>query len=67
MFASVKTKFVDYKEGPPENLFVNEREICMTENYELMRIKAVGINRAECMHRVGKYPIKNEVEKYIGL
>ena len=67
MFASLKTKFVDYKEGPPENLFLNERELAVPENYELMKVKAVGINRAECLHRVGRYPIKNEAERFIGL
>ena len=46
MFASVKTKFIDYKQGPPDNLFVNERDISLPEDYELMRVKAVGINRA---------------------
>jgi threonine dehydrogenase-like Zn-dependent dehydrogenase len=32
-----------------------------------MKIKAVGINRAETLHRMGKYPINKEVEKYLGL
>jgi len=26
-----------------------------------MRVKAVGINRAECLHRLGQYQINNEV------
>ena len=48
-------------------MFLSEREITIGDESELIRVKAVGINRAECMHRMGKYPIKNEVEKYIGL
>lgn len=32
-----------------------------------MKVKAVGINRAETLHRMGKYPINKEVEKYLGL
>lgn len=25
--SSIKTKFIDHKNGPPENLFLNERDI----------------------------------------
>ena len=32
-----------------------------------MKVKAIGINRAETLHRMGKYPINKEVEKYLGL
>lgn len=51
------TKFVNYKTGPPENLFLDERVVEAKENEVLMRVKAVGINRAECLHRAGKYKI----------
>ena len=59
MFNSIKTKFVDYKNGPPENLFLNERELTQLPDHHLMKIKAIGINRAETLHRKGAYPIKN--------
>lgn len=32
-----------------------------------MKIKAIGMNRAECMHRQGKYKINNPVESFLGL
>jgi NADPH2:quinone reductase len=34
---------------------------------QLMKIKAIGMNRAECMHRQGKYKINNPVESFLGL
>ena len=30
-------------------------------------MKALGINRAECLHREGKYKINRPVEGYLGL
>lgn len=57
--SSIKTKFIDYKVGGPENLFLNERELEILPGHHLMKVKAVGINRAECLHRMGRYPIKN--------
>lgn len=41
--------------------------IKVKENHLLMKVKAIGINRAETLHRMGKYPIKREEEKYLGL
>jgi len=32
-----------------------------------MKVKAIGINRAETLHRMGRYPIKKEEDKYLGL
>jgi NADPH:quinone reductase-like Zn-dependent oxidoreductase len=57
--ASIKTKFVDYEKGPAENLFLNERELPQPEDHYLMKIRAVGLNRAETLHRLGRYPISN--------
>jgi|688.fasta_scaffold192571_1 NADPH:quinone reductase-like Zn-dependent oxidoreductase len=37
------------------------------ENELLVRVKAVGINRAECLHRAGKYKIGKPSEAFIGL
>lgn len=37
------------------------------ENEVLMRVKAVGVNRAECLHRAGKYKIGKPSEAHIGL
>lgn len=37
------------------------------ENELLVKVKAVGINRAECLHRAGKYKIGKPSEAYIGL
>lgn len=55
------TKFIDYKVGPAENMFINARELtCLDDDYVLMKVKAVGINRAEVLHRTGKYPITSE-------
>lgn len=61
MISSVKTKFIDYKPGPPQNLFLNERQIKPSESQHLIKVKAIGINRAECLHRLGRYPINSEV------
>lgn len=64
------TRFIDYKIGPAEGLFVNARDLVWRDedhDYVLMRVKAVGINRAEVLHRTGRYPITSEEEKYIGL
>ena len=59
MFSSITTKFVDYKNGPADNMFLNERELTEQPEHHLMKIKAIGINRAETLHRKGAYPIKN--------
>ncbi len=67
LFSSMKTKFIDYKEGPAENLALSERELHPTDGHYLMKIKAIGINRAEIMHRLGRYPIVKEEDKYLGL
>lgn len=32
-----------------------------------MKVKAVGMNRAECLHRAGKYKIGKPSEAFIGL
>ena len=32
-----------------------------------MKIKAIGLNRAETLQRQGKYPAKNETQKLLGL
>lgn len=61
------TKFVNYKPGPPENLFLDERMVEAQEKEVMMKVKAVGINRAECLHRAGKYKIGKPNEAFIGL
>ena len=51
---TIKTKFISYKDGGPENMFVDERELQVNfflfqkinQNYLLMKVKAIGINRA---------------------
>jgi NADPH:quinone reductase-like Zn-dependent oxidoreductase len=32
-----------------------------------MKVKAIGINRAECLHRQGKYKIGKPAEAFLGL
>ena len=61
------TKFIDYQKGPPQSMFLNERDLQPPPHHHLMKIKAIGLNRAEILHRLGKYAISNDVEKYLGL
>ena len=61
------TKFIDYEKGPADKMFLNERNLVQTPDHYLMKIKAIGLNRAETLHRLGRYPITNDVEKYLGL
>lgn len=61
----INTKFISYKDGGPENMFVDQRQLQVhfflffkvPDNHLLMKVKAIGINRAETLHRMGKYPI----------
>lgn len=32
-----------------------------------MKVRAVGINRAECLHREGKYKVTRPEEAFLGL
>lgn len=43
---SVKTKFVNYKAGGPKEMFIDQREMEVGEGELLMKVKALGINRA---------------------
>jgi hypothetical protein len=64
---TVKTKFVNYKAGGPEAMFLDERELKPEEGEVLIKIKALGINRAETLHRKGAYKINRPVESFLGL
>lgn len=38
-------------------MFIDQRELEITPGDVLLKVKALGINRAECLHRQGKYKI----------
>lgn len=63
----VNTKFVNYKPGGPEEMFLDQRELEVAPGEVLMKIKALGINRAETLQRQGKIKINRPVEGFIGL
>ena len=64
---SVTTKFINYKDGGPENMFIDERTLKVPEGHLLLKVKALGMNRAECLHRQGKYKINRPEEGFLGL
>jgi NADPH:quinone reductase len=64
---SQKTKFVNYKDGGPESMFLDERDLVPAEGDVLIKVKALGINRAETLHRQGKYKINRPAEGFLGL
>lgn len=55
------TKFINYNPGAPENMFIDQRNIDILPGEVLFKVKALGINRAECLHRQGKYKINRPV------
>jgi NADPH:quinone reductase-like Zn-dependent oxidoreductase len=63
----VNTQFVNYTPGPPQNMFLDHRDIEVAPGELLLKIKALGINRAECLHRQGKYKINRPIEGLLGL
>ena len=65
--ATKHTKFIGYEVGPADNLRLEERELQIEEGDVLMKVKAVGMNRAETLHRQGKYKITKPKEAFIGL
>jgi NADPH:quinone reductase-like Zn-dependent oxidoreductase len=48
-------------------MFLDERQLECQEGERLLKVRAVGINRAECLHRAGKYIITRPVEGFLGL
>lgn len=62
-----KTKYVNYKDGAPECMFLDERELVPGEGEVLLKVRALGINRAETLHRQGKYKINRPAESFLGL
>ena len=42
----LNTKFINYEPGPPEKMFIDQREISVGQGELLLKIKALGINRA---------------------
>jgi NADPH:quinone reductase-like Zn-dependent oxidoreductase len=61
------TKFINYNPGAPESMFIDQRNIEIHPGEVLFKVKALGINRAECLHRQGKYKINRPIEGYLGL
>lgn len=57
-----KTKFINFRTGSPDKMFVDERPIGQpTENEVIMKVKATGINPAEVLQRQGKYPVNPSI------
>lgn len=63
----LNTKFINYEPGTPEKMFIDQRDINVEQGELLLKVKALGINRAECLHRQGKYKINRPVEGFLGL
>lgn len=48
-------------------MFLDKREIEVSPGQLLLKVKTLGINRAQCLHRQGKYKINRPVEGFLGL